>query len=263
MSKQFERISTELYKINLNNLSDKGGIEIDKIEIDTDDENLKLGNFEIKIGGCVVFSFPCKYLMENMNLLNEFGYKTLPIKYIIYHLVDINIYYEGNINNIILHYHDKSLDYIKDNNVKSISSFYQKENANHIDIKLNWNGKSDKIIINKKISFAQLQIDNKIYDNLSISITENNSSILHFNEIINFSAVNLIKLIINFIQEENDIFIYSTVSNILIVNSGMAGLQFSFGDNLTRPLLYFNNKSYYSNDVSYNYLDYLLTNLSI
>ena len=71
MIKKFE-LNNGIAKLKLNGLTTEN-LEINKIEILGD--NIKLGNFEISNSSSKLFSFPCKYIKEDINLLKDFGFK--------------------------------------------------------------------------------------------------------------------------------------------------------------------------------------------
>jgi hypothetical protein len=262
MIKQFE-LNNGIAKLKLNGLIIKN-LEIDRIEILGD--NIKLGNLKIIIGSVPVLIFPCKYIIEDINLLKEFGYKILPLKNIIYHEVFLNIHYQGDVKEINLHYSEiPGEEFIeKQFPVKSIQSYYQNEETNELKLNLDWNGKTDKLIINKEIKNIEILFNNNKFNNYEIKINDKNETIINFNEEINYSIYDLTKININFKDKEKDIFIYSPVINLLNVKYGMGGLKYDF-QNYTNPFLTYMKEKEYENEYEYeyNYLDYLLNNMNI
>ena len=262
MIKQFE-LNNGIAKLKLNGLTTEN-LEIDGIEILGD--NIKLGNFEISSSPSKLFSFPCKYIKEDINLLKDFGFKILPIRNIIYHYIYLYIHYQGDVKEINLHYSEiPGEEFIeKQFPIKSIQSYYQNEETDELKLNLKWSWKTNKIIINKKISNIEILLKNMIYNNYTITINEKNETIINFNEEINYNESEIIIININFVNKEKDIFIYSPIINYLNVKYGMAVLTFLF-ENITNPFLTtIKDKEYeYTYEFKYNYLDYLLNNMNI
>jgi hypothetical protein len=217
-------------------------IKLNKICINTTDNNLKLGNIEF-----IINNFPMRYPIIFFNItktntgyeidlskLYDYGWKDIYLKLVNYVDFNLNIHYEGKIESGTLFYSKNKLPYISNNLEKSVPI----KNISLLEIE------SDSLTINTPINFNYNSTKFEILCNdiekdlLDVKIYFNNESqniyleklknkiIANFDKPINLSNIDKINLTIKFKSQKNrNIIIFNEFKNIITYSQGLIGIK--------------------------------------
>ena len=277
-------ITEHTVSLKLNNL-DQNSLKLGYILINTNDDNFKIANIEMKFGSQKILYPIMLFNVSKTNngykidldYLKELGFEHILIKLSKYHMFEILLTYQGIINNAELYYHKSISDNINGHslimNVSNINlvndifdgDIYQK------DIIFDLISNNLEIICDDiDVDFKEftLKFDNKIYQNYQLEILKN-KVIINFNKYIHFSKIENIKILINFNNIRNrEITIMNKAKNILKYTSGYTGLIFSLNEykgkmyELNKLIINNNNNNNNNNNAMHNAM-YIFNNLSL